>query len=396
MTIGYPLGDELKFTTGIVSGFHNPSKGISNDEVEDSYDRPPVFIQITAALNPGNSGGPLINKKGEVIGINAAASFFAQNTGYAIGSRTLMAVYSQLLSSGGVLRVPTWGLKWNRTTEALNEHTCGNRQSGVYIRKVLPDSMVPLKEGDVLTKVSFKDHMWADRENNNWILGARGPPVTVNCEVDNFGDVTTANDKGMKFLDRTMTISEVADIIPMGGEVTFHFCRNGTNMKKTTVNKYIYAKRIHEVLPSLEPFEYEVFAGLVVAKLVWNHVSSLSRLECDFIPLKKRYKEYLVIVQILPDTTAYRSQVFNTGNVIRHVNGEKVRTLDKLRSVLRKRGPNITIVTKDRTKFMVPRAIVVPEDLDAMTNFKIDTSKYVMRSTDRSHGSRTLTVINED
>lgn len=396
MTIGYPLGDELKFTTGIVSGFHNPGKSSSNDEVEDAYGRSSVFIQITAALNPGNSGGPLINKRGEVIGINAAATFFAQNTGYAIGSRTMLAIYNELLSSEGVLRVPTWGIKWNRTTETLNESTCGSTRSGIYIRKALPDSFTPLEEGDILASISFNDPWWANPNDVNRVSSARRRVIKVICDIDNFGDVTANTEEGRAILDRPLTISEVADIIPIGREVTFTVCRGSEVLELRSTNEYIEANRIHEILPSIEPFEYEVFAGLVVAKLTWNHVSALGRLECDFVPLKRRYKEYLVIVQILPDTTAYRSQVFNAGNIIRHVNGEKVRTLDKLRSILGKRTPNITVTTKDRTKFMVPRAKAVPEDLEAMTNFKIDTSKYIMRSTDRRRGSRTLTVINED
>src|SRR6056297_1850825 len=60
MTIGYPLGEEqIKFTTGVVSGFH--CKPIGLGECQSKYGiQEPSYIQITAPLNPGNSGGPLV------------------------------------------------------------------------------------------------------------------------------------------------------------------------------------------------------------------------------------------------------------------------------------------------------------------------------------------------
>lgn len=59
----------LKFTTGVVSGFHANSQGDDDDGIGLTEEEGPSYIQITAPINPGNSGGPLLNRKGEVVGI---------------------------------------------------------------------------------------------------------------------------------------------------------------------------------------------------------------------------------------------------------------------------------------------------------------------------------------
>ena len=98
LAIGYPLGQKnIKFTTGIVSGFH---ANTTEDNIEDDFlteEESPSYIQITAPINPGNSGGPLLNREGKVIGVNAAGYLFSQNIGYAIGSRTILGIYKALL-----------------------------------------------------------------------------------------------------------------------------------------------------------------------------------------------------------------------------------------------------------------------------------------------------------
>jgi len=70
IAIGNPLGLQFSVTEGIVSGIHRP--GINSE---------PAYIQTDAALNPGNSGGPLINKEGKIVGINN----FKLDTGASLG-----------------------------------------------------------------------------------------------------------------------------------------------------------------------------------------------------------------------------------------------------------------------------------------------------------------------
>jgi len=92
--IGNPLGYEHSVTVGVVSFLGRKLFDASLDN----------YIQTDAAINFGNSGGPLINSRGEVIGINAAISSRASNIGFAVPINTATAILSQLRARGHVSR----------------------------------------------------------------------------------------------------------------------------------------------------------------------------------------------------------------------------------------------------------------------------------------------------
>ncbi len=85
IAIGNPLGLQFSVTEGIVSGVHR--KGMNNLE---------AYIQTDAALNPGNSGGPLINKKGKVIGINNFKVSGGESLGFALESNYLKSTVNSI------------------------------------------------------------------------------------------------------------------------------------------------------------------------------------------------------------------------------------------------------------------------------------------------------------
>jgi putative serine protease PepD len=98
VAIGSPLGLEETVTTGIVSALHRQMEAPNGFTINDS-------IQTDAAINHGNSGGPLLNLQGEVIGVNAQiASDSGGNDGigFAIPSATVASIVSQLLGDGAV------------------------------------------------------------------------------------------------------------------------------------------------------------------------------------------------------------------------------------------------------------------------------------------------------
>jgi serine protease Do len=92
--IGNPLGYEHTVTVGVVSFLGRKLFNASFDN----------YIQTDAAINLGNSGGPLINSRGEVIGINAAVSSHASNIGFAVPISGASTILSQLRSRGSVSR----------------------------------------------------------------------------------------------------------------------------------------------------------------------------------------------------------------------------------------------------------------------------------------------------
>jgi S1-C subfamily serine protease len=97
VAIGNPLGFESTVTAGVISALGRSLRARSGRLIED-------VIQTDAALNPGNSGGPLVSSRGEVIGINTAIIAGAQGICFAVASNTAQFVLSEMLQHGRVRR----------------------------------------------------------------------------------------------------------------------------------------------------------------------------------------------------------------------------------------------------------------------------------------------------
>ena len=97
IAIGNPFGFQSTVSTGVVSALGRGLRSREGRLIDD-------IIQHTAPLNPGNSGGPLVDSRGRIIGINTAIIVMAQGIGFSIPSNTAKWVVSQLLTQGRVLR----------------------------------------------------------------------------------------------------------------------------------------------------------------------------------------------------------------------------------------------------------------------------------------------------
>jgi serine protease Do len=163
IAIGNALGQfQNTVTEGIISGHGRSVQAgdSSGGEVENLQD----LFQTDAAINQGNSGGPLVNINSEVIGINTAvAAGDAQNIGFAIPINDAKGTIDSVLKSGKLER-PFLGVRYVSLTDDLADQYDLNVKRGAYIvpsqggdASIVPDSPAQksgLKEGDVITKVN--------------------------------------------------------------------------------------------------------------------------------------------------------------------------------------------------------------------------------------------------
>ncbi|WP_297511159.1 trypsin-like peptidase domain-containing protein [uncultured Caulobacter sp.] len=147
IAIGAPLGFEATVTTGVVSAMGRSLRGERGRLIED-------LIQTDAALNPGNSGGPLVNSTGEVVGIATAIIAGYQGLCFAVAANTARFVIAELLAHGHVRRGSIGVVAQQAPIPpALAKATGVAQPYAVYVASVDvggPAAKAGLKEGDLL------------------------------------------------------------------------------------------------------------------------------------------------------------------------------------------------------------------------------------------------------
>lgn len=183
IAIGSPLGDfKNTVTVGVVSATGRSIDTGEGYQVED-------LIQTDAAINQGNSGGPLVNLAGEVIGINtmivrsSSSGTVAEGLGFAIPVNTARAVAEQIIQKGYFAR-PKIGISWQFVTPALAARYGLPVEWGAYVTDVQansPAQRAGLKEGDIITQ--FDDITLDDTQPFINTLFTYNPGDTVTLTV---------------------------------------------------------------------------------------------------------------------------------------------------------------------------------------------------------------------
>jgi serine protease DegQ len=190
VAIGSPLGLESTVTAGIISGLHREIPGANQQSLVD-------LLQTDAAISPGNSGGALVNGRGEIVGINEAylpPSTGAVSLGFAIPSTTVVDVVGQLLENGRASHA-FLGITPQAITPEIANQLGLDRTSGVLVYEVEPGGPAAdagIQPGDVLTRMGgrelegvedlldeLRQHKAGDRVQITLVRGGRTQQVDV-------------------------------------------------------------------------------------------------------------------------------------------------------------------------------------------------------------------------
>eukprot|EP01102_Stenamoeba_stenopodia_P013232 TRINITY_DN4266_c0_g1_i2.p1 TRINITY_DN4266_c0_g1~~TRINITY_DN4266_c0_g1_i2.p1 ORF type:complete len:669 (-),score=173.24 TRINITY_DN4266_c0_g1_i2:127-2133(-) len=313
LTLGYPLGmNSLKLTEGIISGRQNS------------------LFQIDAPLNPGNSGGPLINDEGKVIGINVSIVQQSQNIGFAIPSFYLQQLFPALTSrppNKRVVRKPTLGAEFSNSSETIQQYIgCDPKVTGLFVRETF--------EGFPL-----------------YNAGVRGWDLLLKFngfELDNFGDAHVPWSPYAKVSLGSLVSLLTAESTP---EIEY-FSNADKKIHKATLiledaqNKgYPILPRVTDHYPPYEKLDYEVIGGLVVMELTSNHISYFLQAVNDAVvrflapitvDFAKRAKPQLIICSLLIGSAVHVLETFIPGTILSTVNGVNVGTLEEFRAAISK------------------------------------------------------------
>lgn len=154
IAIGNALGQfQNTVTVGVVSGVARQIQAGGGGMATKNYES---VIQTDAALNPGNSGGPLLNSAGQVIGVNVASTVGADNISFAIPVNTLKPLLEGFLKEGKIVR-PYIGVYYVMISKEIAQ--IRNLPEGAYISRVIkasPADKAGIKRGDIITEVDGK------------------------------------------------------------------------------------------------------------------------------------------------------------------------------------------------------------------------------------------------
>jgi len=157
IAIGSPLGAfKNTVTVGVISATGRSIETDQQYELEG-------LIQTDAAINQGNSGGPLVNIAGQIVGINTlivrgsnTSSAVAEGLGFAVPSNVARAVAEKLISEGYIAR-PSLGANWGWITPQISARYRLPVQYGVYLTEIVPGGPADnagLRKGDILTTIN--------------------------------------------------------------------------------------------------------------------------------------------------------------------------------------------------------------------------------------------------
>lgn len=300
---GYPLGQNLKLTQGTFSGYQNG------------------LVQHTAAISPGNSGGPLVNADGAVVGYNASGVPTASLVGYAQPINNYRLIGAQMLRNGAP--VDDASRLFLPPSLGLHMHPSG-LEPGMVVYHVADKSPLAgtVAPGDVLTRVAF----------------AKGDGTPHAMPIDAHGDVAAADNQLLPGSKQPAPLIELLARIPYDTELDLTFrrgdqtyaaaatrtlCTNVTGMERVVQTPYAAV-------------DFCLVFGTCITEINLTHVESNPFLKMHYIMQhpSKRAAPQLWISHVFPESKAYANRTLQQGMLVAAINDTPVHTVAELRTAL--------------------------------------------------------------
>jgi S1-C subfamily serine protease len=313
--IGYPLGmEQVKISSGIVNG------------IQDGH------LQIDTPLNPGNSGGPLINENMKVVGINFAGIMFAQNIGFSIPINFVKNILDIMKNTENIpliIRKPDLGFSYTNTSSKYMEilNLC---KSGITVNLINKDSPLGksnIKESDIICSLD-------------------------DIDIDNYGNMYYNNNK--------YSIMEYMFFKKPNSNIKIKYIQNN-KINETNIN--LPNEDFNKIKTIYYPFEtvdYVEYGGFVFMNLSVNHILcnllklNLKDLDIQFMDNSKVILSKKIIKN---NNTSDNGNIIEPPVVINKINNIDIFNLDDVRNAI-KTSVNIngteyfTMLTGDNTYFI--------------------------------------------
>ena len=345
MIIGYPLGmQSIKATLGEVSG----------RQFVESVE----LIQTSAAVNPGNSGGPIFDQKGKVIGLCVAkiVAKGVEGVNFVIPINRAINLIPHMREHK-VVQPCFWGFVLAPTTPEILAYEKCKLDQGVRICEILKGSLAEkmgIAVGDIILSVN-------------------------GYQIDKYGYIKAPWRNNEKVL-----LSVLAERIQLGEQATVVVSRQGKQLSLSTkvVNTHKFGVQRYYPWHTDMP-DYEILAGLILMDLTLNHLEKMADVIADVELLTDLFKfqktenriQGKVVVNLIPGTPVSRAHVLSPGDIITEINGVKVNSvLDVRKALAQTSGQFVTLKTEKGALMALSVRQIVSEEPSLAKRYSYELS----------------------